>query len=282
MTVPPIAMTPDYLNADLAGTHRSTAGVGSDASPEAEALASTLHRQGYVLLEGLIGRDIIEAFRADITPQLGRTGRNSFEGDRTQRVYAVPAKTAAADPMIAHPLVLAILDRVLRPNYLLSQGQAINILPGEAPQALHHDDAFYHWPRPRPALGAATIWALDDFTETNGATLIHPGSHLLGPDGPPTDSEPVRAVMPAGSCVLFLGTTWHGGGGNESAAPRLAFTAQYCEPWLRTQENYFLAVPKEKVRGRSEAMQRLLGYSIHPPFMGMVDGMHPKRCLEDG
>jgi hypothetical protein len=26
---------------------------------------------------------------------------------------------------------------------------------------------------------------------------------------------------------------------------------------------------------------RMLGYSIHPPFMGMVDGMHPKRVLEE-
>lgn len=28
-----------------------------------------------------------------------------------------------------------------------------------------------------------------------------------------------------------------------------------------------------------ERAQELLGYSIHPPFMGYVDGMHPKRLL---
>lgn len=27
-------------------------------------------------------------------------------------------------------------------------------------------------------------------------------------------------------------------------------------------------------------MCRLLGYSIHPPFMGFVRGQHPKRLLE--
>ena len=27
-------------------------------------------------------------------------------------------------------------------------------------------------------------------------------------------------------------------------------------------------------------MKRMLGYSIHPPFMGFVRGMHPKRTLE--
>lgn len=49
---------------------------------------------------------------------------------------------------------------------------------------------------------------------------------------------------------------------------------------MRTQENYSLAVSKDRLAGRSEHMLRLLGYSIHPPFVGMVDGQHPKRVLE--
>ena len=89
----------------------------------------------------------------------------------------------------------------------------------------------------------------------------------------------VKAVMPAGSCILFLGTLWHGGGENYSGASRLALTAQYCEPYLRTQENYFLSVSRETAAAVSEDMRRLLGYSIHPPFMGMSDGMHPQRAL---
>jgi len=89
----------------------------------------------------------------------------------------------------------------------------------------------------------------------------------------------IQAVMPAGSCILFLGNLFHGGGANHSGASRLAFTAQYCEPWLRTQENYFLSVSRETAASLSEDMKRLLGYSIHPPFMGMSNGMHPKRAL---
>jgi len=34
------------------------------------------------------------------------------------------------------------------------------------------------------------------------------------------------------------------------------------------------------VRAVSEDIRRMLGYSIHPPFIGQVDGMHPKRLLE--
>jgi ectoine hydroxylase-related dioxygenase (phytanoyl-CoA dioxygenase family) len=182
--------------------------------------------------------------------------------------------------MIAdHPRVLALLDRLLLPNYLLSMLQVIKILPGEQAQMLHTDDAFYPLPRPRKALGAATIWAIDDFTADNGATDIIAGSHLWGEEDPdPADREPV--VMPAGSCVFFPGTLWHGGGANRSDRPRLAVTAQYCEPWVRPQEAFTLSTSRDTVRAVSEDIRRMLGYSIHPPFIGQVDGMHPKRLLE--
>ena len=38
---------------------------------------------------------------------------------------------------------------------------------------------------------------------------------------------------------------------------------------------------RERARQCSEHIQRMLGYSIYPPFMGFVDGKHPKRLLED-
>jgi ectoine hydroxylase-related dioxygenase (phytanoyl-CoA dioxygenase family) len=40
-----------------------------------------------------------------------------------------------------------------------------------------------------------------------------------------------------------------------------------------------LAVPPDVAAGLPERARELLGYSIHPPFMGYVDGVHPKRLL---
>jgi ectoine hydroxylase-related dioxygenase (phytanoyl-CoA dioxygenase family) len=212
--------------------------------------------------------------------------------------------------------VLAICDAFLAPNYLLTAAQAICIHPGEAPQALHYDDSFYPFPRPRRAFSLATIVALDPFTAENGATEVIPASHqwgdevpagvvsaadfaqrttygrgLLGaentlmrpapPDHGGTDDRLRPVVMAAGSVVVFLGTLWHRGGANRSASPRLALSMQYCEPWARQQENFTLGVPREVARGLSARVQELLGYSIHPPFMGHVGGLHPKRRLHE-
>lgn len=272
----------EYMGGDLARTYGFTRSAEADALDQdmVDEQHARLMRDGYIILEDMVPRETLDTLRSDAQPWLESMGRNLFEGELTQRIYAVPAKLRAADPFIEHPLVLAHLNRLFQPNYLLSQAQVINIKPGSPSQPLHMDDSFYPWPRPRPPIGAATVFAVDDFTEDNGATVAIPGSHLWGEGRVPEASDKrAKAVMPAGSCILFLGNLWHGGGENASAADRLAITAQYCEPWARTQENFFLSVPHETVASVSENIRRLLGYSIHPPFMGMVNGMHPKRVL---
>ncbi|KRQ21021.1 MULTISPECIES: phytanoyl-CoA dioxygenase family protein [Mycobacteroides] len=270
------------LNGDLAGTHRRTASSGQGIDPAvAEADLAAMRRDGYVILPDLLTADELDQIRDAVAPLLNLHGRNGFEGHTTQRVYSVLNKTRACDRIADHPRVLALLDRLFLPNYLLSMLQVINILPGEQAQMLHTDDGFYPIPRPRAGLGAATIWAIDDFTADNGATDIVAGSHLWG-DRRPQEAEREPVVMKAGSCVFFPGTLWHGGGANRTGAARLALTAQYCEPWLRPQEAFTLSMTRDTVRAVSEDIRRMLGYSIHPPFIGQVDGMHPKRLLEPG
>lgn len=207
-----------------------------------EADMAALNRDGYVIWENLLSAEQCRLIQEVVRPWLEHTGRNSFEGRRTQRIYSVLSRTRVCDRLADHPRVLAVLDRILMPNYLLSALQAINILPGEDAQLPHHDDGFYPIPRPRAPLAAATIWAIDDFTADNGATVVIPGSHRWGRRPPGPDDQVLPVVMPAGSCVFFVGTLWHGGGANTSTSERLAVTAQYCEPWLRPMEAYILSI----------------------------------------
>lgn len=260
----------------------SAAAHGIDAA-QVESLLASVEEQGYVILPDLISPDTIEAIRSESAPFLEFEGRNEFEGHKTRRIYSVIEKTLACNPLVEHPLVLALVDRLLMPNYLLSQLQVIDVLPGEVRQPLHHDDGFYPLARPRKPIGAALIWALDDFTAENGATLVYPKSHLWG-DVPSSEidvAELVPAVMPAGSAVFFVGTLWHCAGPNHTGQARLAATTQYCEPWARQQENYSLAISRDRARECSDRIQSLLGYSMQFPFIGFVDGRDPKRLLRD-
>jgi len=40
-----------------------------------------------------------------------------------------------------------------------------------------------------------------------------------------------------------------------------------------------IAVPPEIAATLPQRARELIGYSIHPPFMGYVDGVHPEKML---
>jgi len=223
-------------------------------------------------------------------------GRNNFEGDKTVRIYSLLAYDKVIQDIVEDGRIMAICDEFLEANYLLTTSQSICIHPGETPQPWHADDVFYSIPRPRPMVGLSTVIAIDDFTPENGGTEIVPGSHLWSDEEIAGDyregdnerdtafaermkSQSIALEMPAGACVVFAGNTLHRGGENNSDGPRQALSNQYCQPWARTIENFFLSVPRELVREMSPKLQSLLGYSVLSPFMGQVSGSHPLKAL---
>ncbi len=244
-------------------------------------VVAALERDGYALVEGLMPVPERLAARHDLQRVLEGTpgGRNPFEGARTRRVYALFAKTRTFDAPALHPLVLGVLEQVLG-HCQLSAPTGIEIGPGEEAQVLHHDDAIYPLPRPHAEVVLNTMWALDDFTEANGATRLVTGSHRWADERPTDDTPTVAATMAGGSVLFYLGSLWHGGGANTTDRARLGVVLEYVASWLRPQENHVLAVPAGTVRELPERLQELLGYNIRPPFMGYVDGRHPRRVLE--
>lgn len=264
------------------------AATAFDPAPHVERM----RRDGWTVIERYLDEARLAAFRDGVEPLLGRyRGRNDFEGRTTERVYTLVARGKVFEDLTCDPRLMAVIGAFLQPNFLLSASHAIAIFPGEVAQALHYDDSFYLVPRPRPPLAISVIGAIDPFTADNGGTVMIPGSHLWGAaeleafrrgrtaaTPPPPEAFPLE--MPAGAIAVFPATLVHGAGANRSAKPRLAFTSQYCEPWLRTQENFHLAIPKERVRAMAPQLQSLLGYSIAPPFLGMVTASHPLKTLD--
>jgi ectoine hydroxylase-related dioxygenase (phytanoyl-CoA dioxygenase family) len=247
----------------------------------ADEVADGLAADGCAIVEGVLSADDVAAVRTALAPLLDETGTggNSFLGRRTKRVFNIVGKTRALDPLACHPLVLEVLDRVLA-HYLLSAPVVISIGAGEKAQTLHRDETSY--PVPRGAGGELVVnvmWALDDFTEANGATRIIPGSHTWPDESAAREQDTRPAVMPQGSMCVFLGSVVHGGGANGTDRARLGVVMEYAAGWLRPQENLALAVPREQARQMPERLQRLIGYGLYPPFVGYVDGQDPMTLL---
>jgi ectoine hydroxylase-related dioxygenase (phytanoyl-CoA dioxygenase family) len=264
-----------------------------------ESWREQFDRRGYLIFEGVLSPAAVADIRSALAPYLARDlkGRNDFEGEKTNRVYALLAKSPVFAELAIHPLALAFAEAELGSSCLLSALLAINLHPGETVQPWHFDDGGVKIPRPRPAMGISTFWAIDDTNELNGATEIIPGSHLW--DGQIVDGavqpadfahkgadrdkgerpDAIKMVMSSGSLAITKGTLWHRGGANRSDRPRLIITPQYCAGWVRQLENMALAVPADVAEQLPERARELIGYSIHPPFMGHVNGLHPRRLL---
>ena len=131
-----------------------------------------------------------------------------------------------------------------------------------------------------PALAKFTFWGWQAVIVLAAITL--PAGMTAGKEYAELEwpIDLLIAVVWVSYAIVFLGTLVHRGGANRSRAPRLAFSNQYCQPWARPQESFLHGVPIERVRHMSARVRALLGYSIHPPFMGHVNGMHPERVLD--
>src|SRR5437879_2950287 len=192
------------------------------------SLKEEFDRGGYLIFERVLAPDRVAEIRAALASHLARDllGRNDFEGTKTNRVYALLAKSPVFAELVIHPLVLAFVEAELGESCLLSALLAINLHPGETVQPWHFDDSGARIPRPRPALGVSTFWAIDDTTEQNGATEIIPGSHLW--DGQYIEGavqpahvtnqahhdegnrpDPTKLTTPGGSLATTRGTLRH-------------------------------------------------------------------------
>jgi ectoine hydroxylase-related dioxygenase (phytanoyl-CoA dioxygenase family) len=260
--------------------------------------------EGYVTFDNLLSAQQIEAVREALAPyfDLQRTGRNNFEGMKSNREYALLAKGDIFAEIATHELALAFAEAEFGNSCLLSAFLAIKLHPGESVQPWHYDDEHSPAPRPRAPFQLSAFWSIDATTPTNGATEIIPGSHKWSDDMRPAHTiftkgiastemgdphadpgahpDAIQICLAPGSLMLAKGTLWHRGGANKSDAPRLILTPQYCPGWVRPLENMSLSVPKEIAAELPQRARELIGYSIHPPFMGYVDGVHPQKSLQ--
>ena len=81
--------------------------------------------------------------------------------------------------------------------------------------------------------------------------------------------------------LIYFGSLLHAGGANRTDTSRTGIVISYCLGWLRQAENQYLAVPPDIARALPEELQRLLGYFVHEPNLGCVEGQDPIRMLKE-
>ena len=246
-----------------------------DLSATGDDITSLLERDGCLIVRDAIEHAEIDRLLVEMEPFIKKKpkGATEFLGYETKRVHSLFSKAPAVGDFIIHDKVLETMDAALLPwcdNYRLSTSSITAIGPDQPPQMLHRGDSLYPLPHPTERNASCTaFWALTDYTESNGATRVVPGSHRWDDERVAQDSEAVSVIMPKGSFAVMVGAMWHGGGANQTTNEwRVALFAGYALGWLRQEQNMYLAVPPELARQMPEKLARIIGYNVHKPFLG--------------
>ena len=190
---------------------------------------------------------------------------DGFHGHRTKRLHGLFSKSKRMTDVLTHPVFLQAAEALLvdtgtARDYRLSNTELMVLGQGQQNQDFHRDAV--SWERtqrqePNEILVSANC-ALTDFTETNGATRVVPGSHRWPPGCTPRADDVCVATMPAGSALLYTGNVIHAGGANRDSDDRVGLYLGYVVSWLRPLENQLVTNAPADIAALPRDAQRLL------------------------
>jgi len=208
--------------------------------------ARVLRNEGFVVIPGPVAeanlaelamaydRAVLQADRADVA-----------DGGHTTRVHDFVNRGAEFDDLYLHAPVLEACCRVIEQPFKLSSLLARTLKAQKPPQNLHID--FPCDEKGWPMVGF--IFMVDEFRPDNGATCFLPGSQ--GAKNPPAVREQLmQACGPAGSMIVYNGSTWHGHAANVTDHPRRSVQGAY----IRRTEKAPISLPS---RMRPETLERI-------------------------
>lgn len=256
-----------------------------------EQVVEIIERDGGVIIADFMPNDVLLELSEQIDAALDTSSfghENVFVGTSTRRASRLFARCRRMIDVVMHPLYLGAARKILQkpvdvwfgqerttitPQIQIGMTQAIQLHPGQGKQPLHRDDTSFLWRHPHYGREARLqiMVALTDFTAANGATKVIPGSHKWDDERCPMPEDTVDAEMAAGSALLFIGSTYHGGGTNATDKPRTGLTMALDLGSVRQEENQYLSVPFDTLKQLPCEVQRLLGWDAGDNYMGWIE-----------
>lgn len=218
-------------------------------------IVAALAEYGGCIVEGLLDHQLCDQLIADFTPHLETMPwgldelgyKSDFYGSRTKRLHGLFSKSTNMVDVLTHHNILPVAQKFLLGNnksrdIRLSNTELMVLAEHQDAQEFHTDGGSWHRAQAQEKeageeILVSTNIALTEFTATNGATRVVPGSHLWPADRKPMPDETCQAVMPKGAALFYSGNVIHSGGSNTDAVTRIGLYLGYVVSWLRPLEN---------------------------------------------
>lgn len=243
---------------------------------DSQAILAAVREDGACIALNVLSEDLCDGLMKDFQPHLDDLSwgvddlgyRNEFYGEQTKRLHGLFSKSANMVKVLTHPLFLLLaqkmfVDSGMSREFRLSNTELMVLSKDQDVQVFHEDAASWHrvQQQENEEILISANCALTDFTETNGATRVVPGSHLWEKPRDPEPHEICQAVMPKGSALIYSGNAVHSGGANAEDVARVGLYLGYIVSWLRPLENQLVTNDPADILSLPEDAQRLLDVS---------------------
>lgn len=232
---------------------------------------------GYVLLENFLSESEVENIKLkvlDLVEYENKNKKSHVYGENLQRVWNLLNKDIVFHELLLSKQVDLWMDKIFERNtthrkYFLSSFQANILHPGAKAQILHTDTPV---PEPIPPypIKANIIWALDDFSENNGATEIIEKTHgmKMRPSRTPLPEDQQKlkkVIIKKGGVIITHGNLWHRSGDNNASKSRCVLLSSFAASYARE-----IACEDDSARFLSTKMRAV----INPLLWDMIGGNH--------
>lgn len=186
-------------------------------------------QRGHLVLPGTPGVDVAEVIEDRLRALIDAGGPDLDDTGGTVHLAGLEGDPVVAE-CLSHPGLGRVVSYLLGEEPRLWSARYRSPKPGGGAQALHRDEP---WPEPDGRWASATvIVALADFTSTNGATRLVPGTHRDRVPFKPRSvgyrhPDEVLLTAAAGGALVFTGACLHSGTANTTATPRPGLQATF-------------------------------------------------------
>lgn len=250
-------------------------------SPEQTAhYLADFHRDGFVVLRGILDASEVEAFKADIDAVFAdpkwRENGNILADNIALRLFETSPRF---EELLTREPIISLVEEILGNDCHLIAQNVLRNAPGQAIDSFHVDDAVMvpvaegmdrHDARLQmPVFIVNTMFALTSIPSVEyGPTQYIPGSHYSGRN--PNDSqaptfedrEPVSLLCEPGDVYLFNNQGWHRGAPNTSDRTRYNVGNAYGRRCMAQRFFPFMnyRMPQHVIDNADERRLRVLGF----------------------
>ncbi len=264
---------PDWQDVDLPRPTKALAQLQND-----------FVRWGYCLIEDGVSAQQCERLRSRVEKQAQaeRELGIAHVSPAQQHLWALVNKGEVFERCMEHdpsavqagPLIEYLLDGFVGKGWDHLSFISNISFPGCHPQGMHQDQALIAPYTTEVPVLVNQVYILQDVDQTNGGTLVIPGSHkLMGENGKHFGPlpKPINIEAPAGSIMLMDGRLLHGGAVNRSNRLRYILTNSVVRPFIRQQECFHLTIRPDILARASDKFLLRCGFQANGG-RSMVEG----------